>query len=253
MSDRLTTKGNWEDIWRDTRLPAINNPIYDIANKLKMYLPKNPDNSFIEIGCAPGRWMGYFNKKFGYRVSGIEYAENAAEITKQNMKMQNIDAEVIVQDFLTFDCSRHSYNIVFSAGFVEHFQDTAPVVEKICSLSNKYVITLIPNCLGLNGFISKTIRPEVYAQHKVIDVPALESFHKNCGLKTLFCNYVGGARLIMPCKGVFSNRHYHCAKAINLPVRIFNRLSSELSNRFKFVPRTMFFSESLMYIGCRQD
>ena len=60
--------------------------------------------------------MAYFNKTFGYRVSGIEYAEVAAATTVPNMNIQEIDADVHVGDFFTYDFSQKQYDVVFSGG-----------------------------------------------------------------------------------------------------------------------------------------
>lgn len=43
--------------------------------------------------------MAYFNKNFGYSVSGIEYVEDAAATTKRNMEIQGIHADVLNLDF----------------------------------------------------------------------------------------------------------------------------------------------------------
>ncbi len=252
--NRLTNKDKWEKVWAGIKLPHIQTPDYDLQTKLKTFLPriKTASYSLIEIGCAPGGWMAYFNNHFGYRVSGIEYAENAAGATKQNMEMLEIDADIIVDDFFSFDSNQNNYDVVFSAGFIEHFQDLALVMEKICALSNRFVVTIVPNCYGVNAFISKTIRPKVWAEHTPINVNMLDRLHTSCGIRTLFCDYVGGARLIMP--GVHNDyfaKHKYCSRAVNLPVQVFNHLSENIGRFFHFIPRTRLLSASILYIGCK--
>ena len=87
MVNTLTTKDKWEAEWAGMKLPAVSKPLYDVQRLLETHLPHSGTHSLIEIGCAPGRWMAYFNRHFGYRVAGLEYAETAAEATKQNMRM----------------------------------------------------------------------------------------------------------------------------------------------------------------------
>lgn len=254
MDNALTTKDKWEDIWNGVKLPTVHKPVYDIQRQLETYLQHSGTHSLIEIGCAPGGWMAYFKKKFGYRVAGVEYAETAAEATRQNMRMLEIDAIVFVQDFFAFNCVQNKYDIVFSAGFIEHFRDASVVLERICALSGKYVITIVPNTFGINGFISKTIRPKVYAEHNPIDVPMLEVLHENCGLKTLFCNYVGGVRFIMPgAHNDFFKTHKLCARVVNIPVYVFNWLSEQLQKMGAYIPRNKLFSDGLLYIGVKQE
>lgn len=197
--------------------------------------------------------MAYFNKRFGYRVAGLEYAVAAAEATRLNMKLLAIDAEVFVQDFFSIDCSKGKYDIVFSTGFIEHFRDPLPVMDRIVALSRRYVVTIVPNLFGVNGHIGKTIQSKVYAEHIKIDVPALGYMHISCGLKTLFCDYTGGARLVAPgAHNEFFNKHRYCARIVNTPAGVFNRLSKCMGAFLHYFPRSRLLSDSLLYIGSKE-
>lgn len=250
LNNSLTTKDKWEAVWAGAAIPAIQKPVRDLHMQLNKYLPHTGMHSLIEIGCAPGGWLAYFNKCFGYRVAGIEYAELAGETTKVNMKMLKIDASIFIQDFFSFDCINNKYDIVFSGGFIEHFKDMSLVMERICELSHRYVVTIVPNVFGINGWISKTLRPKIYAEHNLIDLPMLNRLHTNCGMQTLFCDYVGGIRLIDLVKGNgFLEKHKYCALTANLPTYIFNRLSEKIGALLHYIPRSKLFSDSLLYIG----
>ena len=249
-NNALTTKNKWENVWIGVQLPVVKKPVYDVQKQLETYLPRTAGCSLIEIGCAPGGWMAYFHNHFGYRVSGIEYAELAAEATKKNMELLRVKAEVSVQDFFLFDCVQDNYDIVFSAGFIEHFRDVSLVMERICSLSRGYVVTIVPNLFGVNGFVSRTIRPRVYAEHNPIDAPTLDLLHTNCGMRTLFCDFVGGVRFIMPGAGNdFFKTHRYFARAVNAPVRVVNQIAQVLSRFAGYTPRSIWLSDILLYIG----
>ncbi len=198
--------------------------------------------------------MAYFHRYHGYSVAGIEYGKAAAKLTHRNLEMQGIPAVIMAEDFFQAKIGPESYDIVFSAGFIEHFRDLPAVTRKICAISRQYVVTLVPNLYGVNGLISRTIRPTVYREHVPIDRLFLESLHTASGLKTLFCNYVGGVRLILPgAKTAFFEQHRWCARALNAPVRVFNRLSETAVRLFRLVPRSPLVSDSLLYIGTRQQ
>ncbi len=49
----------------------------------------------------------------------------------------------------------------------------------------------------------------------------------------------------------FFNKHRYCARAINAPVRVFNRLSTEIGKLLCYTPRLRLLSNSLMYIGVK--
>lgn len=254
MSNPLTTKEYWDPIWKGTSLPIIASPGNDIGKKLEDILPKSDKISFLEVGCSPGGWMAYFSERFAYSVNGIEYIKEAADIAKQNLELQKIQATVLNLDFLEAEIPPASYDVVFSGGFIEHFEDLKWVVGKICLLAKQYVITLVPNLYGLNGFIGKVTTPKVFSVHKRIDVNLLRRLHEDAGLDTVFCNYVCGIELIMPAdttRGFFS-KNRELAYVINLPFRILNYISRKFSIYSNIYPRTKYLSSTLMYIGARR-
>lgn len=253
MVKRLTTKEYWEVVWEGSRLPIVAKPSRDVQRVLDANLPKKPGLRFLEIGCALGGWIVYFHKRFGYGVEGIEYADNAAEITRKNLEMQQVSGVVLTEDFSLFEGSDSTYDVVFSGGFIEHFDELDFVVGKICSLTTQYVITLVPNLFGLGGLISKTFRPAVYHAHKRIDTCLLRRLHEEANMETLFCDYVGGIVLTLPAaKNVFFEKRKAFSWIINLPFRALNLVFRKLNNRFGFAPRTRNFSRTLMYIGRRR-
>jgi len=256
MNDGLLPKEYWRQYWQGISLPTIAKPMsmYDIHRTLDNILPKSSKMSFIEIGCAPGRNMAYFNKYFSYSVAGIEYVEEAAAATRQNMEMQGIHAQILNLDFFQAAFSPASYDVVFSCGFIEHFEDLRGAVNKISFLAKQYVVTIIPNCYGVNGLISRTIRPKVFYGHKRIDKKHLRHLHEESRLNTLYCDYVGGFQFIMPAtKTAFFDKNKRLAKTINVPFMIFNVMSRTFSRYTNLFPRTKFLARSLMYIGEKRD
>ncbi len=250
MQNALTTIEKWEKEWKDFPLPAIQIPSDNLDRVLHAYLPNGENLTLLEIGCAPGRWMAYFNKNLGYRVSGIEYAEQAAALTRHNLEIQSIPAEIMVEDFWRLEPDDKKFDVVFSSGFIEHFKNLPEVIEKIGKLSRRYVVTLIPNLFGINGLISKSMRPRIYAQHTPIDKEYLEFLHASENLKTVFCNYVGGIKFIMPgAHNLFFEKHYWLRRVFNLPVIFFNLISEKVSQSIKYALNNRYFSHYLLYIG----
>lgn len=252
MLNKLTTKKYWKQVWKGASLPITEKPGLDIQRILHRKLPKSDRISLVEIGCAPGKWMAYFHQQFDYLVSGIEYEEEAAALTEINMKMQGIPAEVLEADFFDFEIMSNKYDIVFSSGFVEHFDDLRCSVGKICSLAKRYVVTIVPNCYGVNGWISKTVRPRVFNGHMQIDKHMLRRVHEDCGLKTLFCDYTNGLQFIKPAAyNEFFAKHKLIALAINIPFGCFNFVSKIVGDSLHWYPRTKLLSNTIMYLGVK--
>lgn len=255
----MREKEKWEQFWDGVKLPQISTPSEDIRQQLVSVLsPAGTGLSFIEIGCAPGAWMAYFNRQFGYQVSGVEYAEAAASATRENCRILGVQSEIIVQDFLTWDYGHRRFDIVFSAGFIEHFTEPDQVMKRICDLSSRYVVTLVPNLLGFNGWIRKATSPERYAEHTVINPAVLEGLHQGCGMKTVFCGYAGGLELVPPWAGSrfyyeFLSRNRRLTQLFYSPVILVNRLSSLSGRVLKRTLNGRRSSNYLLYIGERLE
>jgi cyclopropane fatty-acyl-phospholipid synthase-like methyltransferase len=246
----------WEEVWKETKLPQtiIPEDIPDYHHLFRTHLPpSNGRRTLIEIGCAPGRWLSYFYKQFGYLVTGLDYAPNAIEITKRNLALLNIEAEVINQEFIAYRNNMMRFDVVFSMGFIEHFINTNDVLARMVELlspDSGYIVTIIPNLLGLGGLISKTFRPRVFYGHVPISLSGLISSHEESGVKTLFADYVGGY-YIDPLleKNTFSVQHPNISNLVNLPIRALNRIVRNIETKANRFPRSTYLSPSLIYIG----
>ena len=74
-----------------------------------------------------GNYMVYINKEFGYRVDGLDYSDNM-EYVRANLSYNGIqDAELFKADFFELVPAK-KYDLVFSGGFAEHFDDHELVV-----------------------------------------------------------------------------------------------------------------------------
>ena len=252
MKEKEFDVGYWEDVWETVRIPQERKAedIDEIHHILKKILPRGK-LKLIEIGCAPGSWLAYFHNSFNYSVSGIEYAPRAHEKTIDNLNLLHIPREIFQGDFLDF---RHEpYDVVFSAGFIEHFKEVASVIQKIvnlCASNGGFVITIIPSMQGLNRCISKTFRPHVAAGHFPITRKELVKYHERFGLETLYCNYVGSFHILPPVdKNQFSKQHPSVSAILNLPFRGWNRIVSILTKRTGLYPKLPFLTNSIIYIG----
>ena len=223
----------------------------DVLRVLHASMPRG-GLRFLEVGCAPGGWMAFFQKEFGYRVDGVEYVPEAAGLARRNLEMLGVEGEVICDDLFEMREAAKKYEVVFSGGFIEHFRDTNDVVARIADLTQDHVVTLVPNLFGINGAICKTVRPEVYDKHVLIDPETLREAHEKAGLTTQFCGYVGGLRLIKIAFGNrFFDRHYRLAASINRPVEYMNQVLRKINEWTGFPWSARWWSPSVLYVGRR--
>jgi SAM-dependent methyltransferase len=88
-----------------------------------------------------------------------------------------------------------SFDVIFSAGLIEHFDDPISVLHGIAGALRPtgVLITLVPNLTGWWGVIQRHVDPEILAIHKVYGEAALDRIHIDAGLVAVEpAHYFGG-------------------------------------------------------------
>ncbi len=135
----LTNSEFWDEEWSRIKLPCrvnLEGYMYYCQDLLFKEKLKSGKKKFLEVGCAPGRYMIYFAEQFGYTVWGIDHSRIGCAITRKNLALARINGTVIQGDFLdhSLPLEQERFNVVFSAGFIEHFSYPVPVISRMCSL-----------------------------------------------------------------------------------------------------------------------
>ncbi len=253
--ETLTAVDFWEQKWETLTIPQIilpreNSEFHQICKK---YLPQN--KSFIEIGCAPGKYLVYFAREFGYRVSGLEYAPKAAQFTVKNLESLHIPADIIVEDFFTHKPTT-TYEVVFTRGFIEHFDETENVVKKLVRLADPnqgIIITIVPCMGGLNRMIGNIFWPKLSKKHHMTCLNKIVEYHEKQNVETLYADYMGSFRIFEPVQAYQINKYNKVmADLTNLPVRVWNKLVVKTTQTLDWYPHDKFINSGIMYIGRRK-
>lgn len=148
----LTNRSFWLEYWHNYNYSKVaDKMIYDD------FIPKNLENkTFLEIGGFPGIHSVYFKKKGCVEVSLLDFYIDKGIIhqVEESNDLPTGTIECIEADFLAYK-GLHSFDIVFSYGFVEHFEDTKEIIENHLRLLKKggTLLLTIPNFRGINGSI----------------------------------------------------------------------------------------------------
>lgn len=252
MKNNLTEKEFWSDIQQNIKLPITvdlkRTPAFiKIDGILKKYLPKNSGFKFLEIGCSPGRWLIYFNKEFSYQTTGVEYTEIGAKLSKKNLTASNIAGQILNEDIFKTSLMKENFDIVFSYGFLEHFQDSENVIKTHWNLIKKggYMILIIPNFKNsINYMIQRLIDKDNVKKHKLISAKKLKEYFNNSTTdgKILFSGYVG----------TYYPWVINISKLYGIKYKIFDffaRYSQAVIRRLKIKKETKFFSPYAMLIA----
>ncbi len=182
----------WNETWNKLgAFEKYSGPIHEQHPLLKRYL-KGTSGDAIEIGCVPGNFLIYLNKEYGYTASGIDYSE-FLDYTGENLRFNGVEPKDLFQaDFFSYQPPR-LYDLVFSSGFVEHFEDHELVVRRHAEYAKPggLVVIMVPNLRGIHRILCGTFQPKVLAVHRftLMKQSKLRETLQRCGLEVLFCGF----------------------------------------------------------------
>jgi 2-polyprenyl-3-methyl-5-hydroxy-6-metoxy-1,4-benzoquinol methylase len=134
------------------RLPSrLNVEVLNITRLLERHV--RPSNRYIEIGCAPGKLLAWVASVLKAEVTGLDYS--ASGIAKCRMLFDELGLKVNLyhDDFFHHHLLPAYFDIVASFGFIEHFDDARPVVQRHLDLVKPggLALIVIPNYGGIYG------------------------------------------------------------------------------------------------------
>ena len=152
----------------------------------------------IELGCFPGRLMEFFHRMYGHDVTGLEYIEESCHKCEAMLAAKCVPATVIHGDLFEDEWAADHplWDVVFSAGLIEHFDDSSPAIERHLRLvaPKGHCVITIPNHSGLNGRLKKIIDRRMWDLHNLMDADRLrDAFERSPSsdrFELLVCRYV---------------------------------------------------------------
>lgn len=201
-------KKYWNQVWKNNTLPNCIDPNSASFKKyLRNYILcafhdyfleefiniKTRDLKYLEVGCARSIWMQYFAKQFGFKIVGIDYSIIGCLETNKILKREKVNGIIICQDiFQTSNKMNELFNVIFSLGFIEHFENTSECIKVISKMLKPYgkMITIIPNMAGLIGKIQKCLNKDVFDKHVALNLKNFSEAHEKANLKVIKCSYL---------------------------------------------------------------
>ncbi len=192
-TDHLTTQTYWENnwtrkdqrLWADLRWVRRQYNWFSWDHILRARLKPDKGKRLLEVGCAGGKWLIYFHKTFGYSITGCDFSEAGCAMARENLESAGINGTILNQDFFSL---AGQYDVLYSAGLIEHFADPKDVLEKFVTLLNPsqgVLISTVPNLAGLSGLYHRLLKRETFKTHRVITLEELRSWYELIGLKKI--------------------------------------------------------------------
>lgn len=198
-----TEKDFWEIAWEESSLGKYHGiEKYQAINKkigllFKKFLDKG-DKKVLEIGCAKGKQLIYFAKEFGYEVYGVDYSLKGVELAKQNLNLAEVEGIILCEDIFQTSLKEESFDIVYSMGLVEHFENPADIIDIHIKLLKKGGILLItiPNFkdsmyFTLNKLLGKDRTLLETHNISIMDKKVLSELFQGMKIKIIMLDYFG--------------------------------------------------------------
>lgn len=170
---------------------------------LRRHLPVRSDWTAIEIGCAPGSNLVALHRDFAYQPYGVEYSHTGVLLARETFSQYGFDpAGVIEADLFDRefqDSCRGKFDVVFSQGFIEHFDPPDEVLGLHANLlkTGGFLVCTIPNLRGVCYPYLRLCAREHLKLHNcsLMHKKAFRRVFEPLGLDIKFCGHVGGPDL----------------------------------------------------------
>jgi SAM-dependent methyltransferase len=154
------------------------------------------DRRMIELGSAPGRNLLRWKANFNCDVYGVDFSKTGLEIQRRLLLRHGVESSHSIDgDFLNADfqdAHRESFDIVYSAGLIEHFGDPGQAVAAHLALLRPggLLVVSIPN---IAGFYRHLLPDAVVKAHNlaIMRQPSFAALFDRPELEVLFCGYYG--------------------------------------------------------------
>jgi SAM-dependent methyltransferase len=145
----------------------MNVSVRDLLGLLSRHIKK--EDRVLEIGFAPGKHLAYLAAKLRARVSGLDYSEQGVAFAKRLFGQLRIEGDLRCEDVFATTFPNESFDLVYSVGVIEHFDDPADIVRRHVELVRPggTALILIPNYAGIYGKLQRHVDPASLEIHNL--------------------------------------------------------------------------------------
>ena len=153
MSKNNSVKQLWQEHWHNkSTLEDSSSPLGNFLRQRRLHIVQNilkkinTSYSILDMGCGGGTTLTTI-KGAGYEnVTGIDFSSKSILHCK-SLGLKNVH----IMDARNTKFPNNSFDIVFSEGLWEHFEDPRPYMAEAARLAKKYIIVVQPDHFSFFG------------------------------------------------------------------------------------------------------
>jgi SAM-dependent methyltransferase len=197
MDNLLTDRQFWVNYWERKTGLSVNIPAnYLFHDQLAGIIEKQGVKTAIELGGFPGYYAVFLKKYFNLDVTLLDYFVHPP-VTRSLLEanqLQERDIRIIETDLFNYQ-PEQQFDLVLSCGLIEHFNDTADIINKHIAFVKQggTLFITLPNFKALNGWFQKSFDKENYDKHNIdcMDPKFLADICERAGLTVVQSRYFG--------------------------------------------------------------
>lgn len=176
----------WDEEWKRFKGPnfygkglykAQRSAIMKFMNKLNLKDREKMSFMVLDVGCGTGRTLNWFRENGYSNSKGIDESAEALKHAEQSGFILNKD--IFQQNLLKTSFEKHHFDLVFSDGLLEHFENIQPYVDAMCKLSKRYVLITQPNHFSLFGRLLEMLTKKTVHEYSYKLEDFRKAFEKN--------------------------------------------------------------------------
>lgn len=244
---RLTDVNFWEQSWwkreRPRRLWLYRDFDFETvrllgsAGRLLRVAAGAKPPRVLEIGAGGSRVLPYLGRKFGYGIFGSDFSLSGCQLLRANLALQSVGGGVVCEDLFQSSLPAETFDLVYSSGLIEHFDDTpAAMAEHVRLLRpGGKLVLIVPNFQGIQGRIMQRLAPGLRDVHRIFGPDDLSVWLRALGLEHVHSAYLGSFFIhvgrdpqwsaVMTWPRWFQHSAHWSVRVINGLISLFFRLS----------------------------
>lgn len=139
-------------IWEKHAKEWGKNPFYSRETTFIKWLLEfsKQTDKILDQGCGIGQYALSIYRLGFKNVIGLDFSEKLLKIAKKNASNLNYDVEFVKGDIRKMPFKKNSFDVVISAGIVEHVPETEKAVSELSRVikKNKYLFISVPHKLS---------------------------------------------------------------------------------------------------------